>query len=59
MPKKVESLTTIQNGDNDSASEDQCVLDRRVLGALAPFRCMSALSGYPGILSDEAPYHNA
>jgi pyruvate dehydrogenase phosphatase len=50
---KVEPLTTIQNGDNDSEvervrhehpGEDQCVLDRRVLGALAPTRCMSLVS---------------
>ena len=47
---KVEPLTTAQNGDNDSEvervirehpGEDECVLDRRVLGALAPFRCKS------------------
>lgn len=45
---KVERLTTDQNGDNDSEvervrqahpGEPECVIDRRVLGALAPFRC--------------------
>jgi len=45
----VERLTTDHNGDNDDevervrrehAGEDECVLDRRVLGALAPFRSL-------------------
>jgi hypothetical protein len=54
---KVELLTTTQNGDNDAEvdrvlrehpGEDECVLDRRVLGTLAPFRCMSAHSDCPG-----------
>lgn len=46
----VERLTTDHNGDNDAEvervrkahpGETECVLDRRVLGALAPFRCAS------------------
>lgn len=46
---KVERLTTDQNGDNDAEvervrqahpGEPECVIDRRVLGALAPFRCL-------------------
>ncbi|KAF8061727.1 phosphatase 2C-like domain-containing protein [Lyophyllum atratum] len=45
----VERLTTDHNGDNDAEvervrrahpGEPECVLDRRVLGALAPFRCL-------------------
>jgi pyruvate dehydrogenase phosphatase len=45
---KVEKLTTCHNGDNDlevervlrsHPGEPECVIDRRVLGALAPFRC--------------------
>lgn len=45
---KVEVLTTNHNGDNDAEvervrrlhpGEPECVIDRRVLGALAPFRC--------------------
>jgi hypothetical protein len=48
----VERLTTDHNGDNDAEvervqqahpGEPECVLDRRVLGALAPFRCASTL----------------
>lgn len=44
----VERLTTDHNGDNDAEvervrlahpDEPECVIDRRVLGALAPFRC--------------------
>jgi pyruvate dehydrogenase phosphatase len=44
----VECLTTDHNGDNDAEiervqrahpNEPECVFDRRVLGALAPFRC--------------------
>ena len=44
----VETLTTDHNGDNDAEvervlqahpGEPECVTDRRVLGALAPFRC--------------------
>lgn len=44
----VEMLTTNHNGDNDAEvervrlqhpGEPECVIDRRVLGALAPFRC--------------------
>ena len=44
----VEILTTNHNGDNDAElervqrdhpGEPECVLDRRVLGALAPTRC--------------------
>jgi pyruvate dehydrogenase phosphatase len=44
----VERLTTDHNGDNDAEvervqrahpGEPECVIDRRVLGALAPFRC--------------------
>lgn len=46
---KIEVLTTAQNGDNDAEiervqrehpGETECVQDRRVLGALAPFRSM-------------------
>jgi len=46
---KVEVLTTVQNGDNDAEiervrrehpGESECVQDRRILGALAPFRCL-------------------
>ncbi|TFK64337.1 protein serine/threonine phosphatase 2C [Pluteus cervinus] len=45
----VEMLTTNHNGDNDAEvervrlqhpGEPECVIDRRVLGALAPFRCL-------------------
>ncbi|KAF8894823.1 phosphatase 2C-like domain-containing protein [Infundibulicybe gibba] len=45
----VEVLTTDHNGDNDAEvervrsahpGEPECVVDRRVLGALAPFRCL-------------------
>ncbi|KAF9464570.1 phosphatase 2C-like domain-containing protein [Collybia nuda] len=45
----IERLTTDHNGDNDAEvervrqahpGEPECVLDRRVLGALAPFRCL-------------------
>ncbi|KAG6856737.1 hypothetical protein H0H87_001337 [Tephrocybe sp. NHM501043] len=45
----VECLTTEHNGDNDAEvervqrahpDEPECVIDRRVLGALAPFRCL-------------------
>jgi pyruvate dehydrogenase phosphatase len=48
----VERLTTDHNGDNDAEvervqqahpDEPECVIDRRVLGALAPFRCTSNL----------------
>jgi serine/threonine protein phosphatase PrpC len=45
----VEVLTTMHNGDNDKelerirsehpGEEDTCIMDRRVLGALAPTRC--------------------
>jgi pyruvate dehydrogenase phosphatase len=46
---KIERLTTDHNGDNDDevervrrehVGEEECVLDRRVLGALAPFRSL-------------------
>jgi len=46
---EIERLTTDHNGDNDDevervrrehVGEDECVLDRRVLGALAPFRSL-------------------
>ena len=46
----VDVLTSEQNGDNDAEiarvreehpGEAECVVDRRVLGALAPFRCKS------------------
>lgn len=46
---KIEPLTTNQNGDNinevervrrEHPGEPDCVLDQRVLGAIAPFRCM-------------------
>lgn len=45
---KMERLTTDQNGDNpdevdrvrrEHPGEPDCVLDQRVLGAIAPFRC--------------------
>ncbi|KAG6836067.1 hypothetical protein H0H93_011784 [Arthromyces matolae] len=45
----VERLSTEHNGDNDAEvervrrahpNEPECVIDRRVLGALAPFRCL-------------------
>ncbi|KAG6909587.1 hypothetical protein DXG01_016626 [Tephrocybe rancida] len=45
----VQLLTTDHNGDNDAEvervrrahpNEPECVIDRRVLGALAPFRCL-------------------
>ena len=45
---KVEVLTTSHNGDNDAElervrkehpNEPECIVDRRVLGALAPTRC--------------------
>ncbi|EAU81984.2 hypothetical protein CC1G_09170 [Coprinopsis cinerea okayama7 len=46
----VEVLTTMHNGDNDQeierilkehpGEEDSCIVDRRVLGALAPTRCL-------------------
>ncbi|KAF8638793.1 hypothetical protein AX17_001852 [Amanita inopinata Kibby_2008] len=45
----VELLTVNHNGDNDAEiervqrlhpNESECVVDRRVLGALAPFRCL-------------------
>lgn len=45
----VDRLTTDHNGDNDAEvervrrahpNEPECVIDRRVLGALAPFRCL-------------------
>ncbi|TEB31399.1 protein serine/threonine phosphatase 2C [Coprinellus micaceus] len=46
----VEVLTTMHNGDNDKelerirsehpGEEDTCIMDRRVLGALAPTRCL-------------------
>ena len=47
----VETLTTNHNGDNDAEVErvqiahpgEECIIDRRVLGALAPTRCMSPL----------------
>lgn len=44
----IDRLTTDHNGDNDAEvervrrahpGEAECVMDRRVLGALAPFRC--------------------
>lgn len=47
----VERLTREQNGGNDEEiarvraehpGEPECVVDRRVLGALAPFRCPSS-----------------
>lgn len=46
---KVETLTTSHNGDNDAEvervrkahpGEPECVIERRVLGALAPTRCL-------------------
>jgi len=46
---KIEPLTINQNGDNDAEvervrrehpGEPHCVLDQRVLGAIAPFRCI-------------------
>jgi pyruvate dehydrogenase phosphatase len=46
----IETLTTNQNGDNEDEiervrrehpGEPDCVLDQRVLGAIAPFRCKS------------------
>jgi pyruvate dehydrogenase phosphatase len=46
----IEPLTTNQNGDNEAEvervrrehpGEPNCVLDQRVLGAIAPFRCKS------------------
>lgn len=49
----IDHLTTEHNGDNDAEvervqqahpGEPECVLDRRVLGALAPFRCMLDLT---------------
>lgn len=50
---KIEVLTANHNGDNDEElerirkahpGEPECILDRRVLGALAPTRCMFQLS---------------
>ena len=44
----IEVLTVIHNGDNDAElarvrkdhpGEPECIVDRRVLGALAPTRC--------------------
>ena len=46
----IEVLTVIHNGDNDAElarvrknhpGEPECIVDRRVLGALAPTRCES------------------
>jgi len=46
---KIETLTVLHNGDNDAEiervrelhpNEPECVIERRVLGALAPFRCL-------------------
>ncbi|XP_006458642.1 hypothetical protein AGABI2DRAFT_200439 [Agaricus bisporus var. bisporus H97] len=46
---QIEVLTTTHNGDNDDEldriraehpGEDECILNRRVLGALAPTRCL-------------------
>jgi len=54
---KVEVLTTSHNGDNDAElervreshpDEPECVVDRRVLGALAPTRCMYFFPSYHG-----------
>ena len=48
----IEVLTVIHNGDNDAElarvhkdhpGEPECIVDRRVLGALAPTRCESFL----------------
>jgi len=48
----VETLTTNHNGDNDAElervqkehpDEQECIVDRRVLGALAPTRCESLI----------------
>lgn len=48
----IEVLTVIHNGDNDAElarvrknhpGEPECIVDRRVLGALAPTRCESYL----------------
>lgn len=45
---RIETLTNNQNGDNvdevdrvrrEHPGEPDCVLDQRVLGAIAPFRC--------------------
>ena len=47
---KIEPLTNNQNGDNvnevervrrEHPGEPYCVQDQRVLGAIAPFRCVS------------------
>lgn len=52
---QIEVLTTTHNGDNDDEldriraehpGEDECILNRRVLGALAPTRCE-----YPSVTS--------
>ena len=57
---KIEVLTTDHNGDNDAElerirkshpGEPECIVDRRVLGALAPTRCTFQLSYlYPSII---------
>lgn len=50
---KIEVLTASHNGDNDEElervrkahpGEPECIVDRRVLGALAPTRCTFQLS---------------
>lgn len=50
---KIEVLTVSHNGDNDAEleriqkthpGEPECIVDRRVLGALAPTRCTFYLS---------------
>jgi pyruvate dehydrogenase phosphatase len=52
----VEVLTTMHNGDNSAEiarvieehpDEPECVVDDRVLGALAPFRCLSYFLSWP------------
>ncbi|KAJ3917849.1 phosphatase 2C-like domain-containing protein [Lentinula edodes] len=52
----IQILTEAHNGDNEAevervrrehANEPECVIDRRVLGALHPFRCMLALGDTP------------
>lgn len=56
----IQILTEAHNGDNEAevervrrehANEPECVIDRRVLGALHPFRCMSRLFISPVRLS--------
>ena len=51
----IEVLTVIHNGDNDAElarvhknhpGEPECIVDRRVLGALAPTRCESSCLFY-------------